>query len=62
MNSELDKILLWFKVNKLSLNVLKTNYMLFRGKTNFNELNIKIDNNVIKKFPCTKFLGTFIYE
>ena len=62
MNSELDKILLWFKVNKLSLNVLKTNYMLFRGKANVNELNIKIDNNGIKKVSCTKLVGTFIDE
>ena len=29
INNELKKLEVWFSVNKLSLNVLKTNYMLF---------------------------------
>ena len=32
MNCELSKISEWLKVNKLSLNVAKTNYILFRPR------------------------------
>jgi len=31
MNTELEKIVDWFNINKLSLNSDKTNYMLFRS-------------------------------
>jgi len=31
MNSELEKIVEWFNINKLSLNPDKTNYVLFRS-------------------------------
>ena len=29
INIELSKIAVWFKINKLSLNIKKTNYILF---------------------------------
>ena len=32
VNTELTKISKWFKLNKLSLNIKKTNYILFRKK------------------------------
>ena len=31
-NEELDKLTMWFKVNKLSLNITKSNYMVFSKK------------------------------
>ena len=34
VNTELTKISKWFKLNKLSLNINKTNYILFRIKKN----------------------------
>ena len=31
LNRELAKLFVWFSINKLSLNLRKSNYMLFRG-------------------------------
>jgi hypothetical protein len=33
INEELEYIDLWMKVNKLSVNINKTNYILFNSKT-----------------------------
>ena len=67
VNSELDILSDWFKANMLSLNVQKTNFMLFGYKTvptvyglqdpNF---NIKIENYSISRVEFTKFLGVII--
>jgi len=32
INNELNKVVQWVNANKLSLNVKKTQYMLFKGK------------------------------
>ena len=32
LNSELNKLSTWFKANKLSLNLKKTNFMLFKPR------------------------------
>ena len=32
-NVELDKLADWFKANKLTLNISKTNYMIFKNKS-----------------------------
>ena len=47
MNCELSKISEWFKVNKLSLNVAKTNYILFRPRQKHITVSdtITLDNN-----------------
>ena len=51
LNIELEKISTWFKVNKLSLNLNKTNYILFTKKSKFtdNRIHVKIDNVPIRK-------------
>ncbi len=62
MNLELTKIVEWLNVNKLSLNVKKTHYMLFgltRKRTTTNEI-LCINNEVISKVESTKFLGIII--
>ena len=57
---ELDKLNIWFAVNKLSLNVSKTNFILF-GNRNYNgEVDIKIDGINIERVYVTKFLGVLI--
>ena len=33
LNSELQNLVTWFKVNKLSLNIEKTNFILFQRRT-----------------------------
>src|SRR5688572_4577444 len=62
-NSELTSASDWFKANKLSLNLSKTNYIIFRSTkklipNNTNELII--DNKIIPEVLTTKFLGVHI--
>ena len=63
VNDELVKISLWFKCNKLSLNITKTNFVMFRNKysnRNYHDLCIKIDEIPISQVEHTKFLGVYI--
>ena len=63
-NNELKKLSVWFKANKLLLNISKTNYMLFSNRKNImNEaINLKIDESIINRVRECKFLGTVIDE
>ena len=61
LNSQLNDISVWLKVNKLSLNVKKTHYMIFTKKRQtVDSLDIKIDGIGIDKVLHTKFRGVFI--
>ena len=67
MNLELSKISLWFKANKLSLNVTKTKYSLFHPAAKKRFLKdpiptLKMDNTAIDRENVTKFLGVLIDE
>ena len=58
IDDELAKISQWLELNKLSLNVKKTHYMLFTKPRNIPlKLNIVIDNASIGEGRRTKFLG-----
>lgn len=61
---ELHNICDWFLANKLSINLNKTNYILF--KKNKNKLNVPpdliINNTLINKVSHTKFLGIIMDE
>ena len=60
VSTEMNKLYTWFKVNKLSLNLSKTNFMIF-GHTNAPcEYNISIHNIKIEQVNCIKFLGIYI--
>ena len=60
-NTELIKVSNWFKANKLSLNVSKTNYIHFTKKKHRTPpLKIMIDNTPIHPVDQTKFLGVII--
>ncbi len=64
-NAELDRISTWLKANKLSLNIDKTNYILFKNKHNthvsYPEVSlIKIDGTFISNVTHTKFLGIIL--
>ena len=63
VNHELDNLTDWFRANKLSLNISKTNYMLF-SHLNKELINteIKLANTTIPKTKCVKFLGLLIDE
>ena len=61
LNMEMIKISSWLKANKLSLNINKTHFMLFKGKNKIkDEIIIKIDHTQIKQTQCTKFLDVQI--
>ena len=65
VNKELTNLDVWFRVNKLSLNINKTNYIIFPPKRKLKEtenLTIKIDINgqEINQVYSTKFLGVII--
>ena len=62
MNLELQKIVEWLKYNKLSLNIDKTHYIIFRSirKCPVTTTHLKIEN--IKHVKDTKFWGVIIDE
>ena len=61
INNEFDKIFEWLNSNKLSLNISKTNFMLFTPRSTHHQLlNIKIDGHLIAEVDHTKFLGVII--
>ena len=61
INVEIDKIYSWVKANKLSLNVEKTNFMLFTPKSfSQNMDDLLINGNRISEVNETKFLGVII--
>ena len=57
VNNELAKIIISLKVNKLSLNLSKTNFMIFHPRQK--KVNVKVpltlENAVIKQVTETKF-------
>ena len=62
VNEELVKITDWLAANKLSLNIKKTHFMLFKtkGKKFSSDISIKIRDQCIDKVTHTKFLGITI--
>ena len=58
INQELFKINEWLEINKLSLNIAKTKYMLFHmHNKKVNTLTPKIINTIIEKVEEFNFLG-----
>ena len=60
VSTVLDKLCIWFAVNKLSLNVSKTSYMLF-GNSNA-DFDIATNGISINRVRVAKFLGVLIDE
>ena len=62
MNQELHKVTTWLKANKLSLNVNKTHYMIFRPKNKKvnKRTTIMINEQQIEQVKYSKFLGLLI--
>ena len=63
LRSDLSMLTDWFKANKLTLHLGKTNFVLFKPR-NFPEVNVDLSvNNIpISRVKSTKFLGLFIDE
>ena len=62
INTELNHICDWIKANKLSLNLQKTNFMLFSNSISTLPGQVMLNNTVIEKVTQTKFLGVTIDE
>ena len=54
----------WFRANKLSLNVNKTTYMVFKHNKHINveSSRLQIGGNTIERVQCTKFLGLYTVD
>ena len=58
---ELDKLYAWLQSNKLTLNLLKPNFMVFhRDKHNNMDVKLCINKVPIQQIDNTKFLGVII--
>ena len=65
VNHELDNLSVWFKANKLSLNIRKTNYIIFKNRHSnrvYNDIDICIDGINIFRVSRTKFLRVIFDE
>ena len=60
VSTELDKLHSWFQVNKLSLNIAKTYFMIFGNKQCEDNDVVSINGMNIKRVYITKFLGVHI--
>ena len=61
VNTELKKLSLWFFQNKLSLNVSKTNYILFNNhRLPVDPPQLLLNNSPVSQVSSTKFLGVEI--
>ena len=58
VQDDMNRIMEYFRINKLTLNLNKTVCVLFqKNKTSTNEIKLQLDNHIIPNSPETKFLG-----
>ena len=63
INEELKNVLYWLEVNKLSLNVSKTHYIIFSSRnTTVSDIDIRVRDANINRLEYTNFLGVQIDE
>ena len=61
INSEIQKINLWLKLNKLSRNADKTKYMLFQtNERMIPPIALSINRKLIAQMPTFNFLGIML--
>jgi hypothetical protein len=62
ISQDIPALISWLKVNRLSLNLTKTHYMIFGSqKKKFpHSLTIEIDSTIINEVEQTKFLGVIL--
>ena len=61
LTAELQKLSEWFAINKLSLNIKKTNFMIFGSKRILNKnFKLIINREALVEITSFKFLGIFI--
>ena len=57
INCELNKVNLWLKANKLSLNVTKTKYIFFHKRKTLSSITLSINNAKIENDIKFNYLG-----
>ena len=64
LNQEISSLGHWFACNRLSLNIGKTQYILFTNSSNIRsrEIKISVDGQPLNRVSETKFLGVIIDE
>ncbi len=64
MNEELNSFDIWMKCNKLSVNVKKANYIIFKSsrKKKLKEISLHFGNETLKQKKSTTFLGVHLNE
>ena len=66
MNADIEKLIQWLCANKLTLNILKTEYMLIGSRqriaTVTESLDLSINGISLKKVNCSKCLGVELDE
>ena len=64
INSEMKILVKWIHANKLSLNISKTHYVVFRARDKkiSTNTNVFIGQIKLKKIESTKFLGVILDE
>ena len=60
LNDELVNVSNWFKLNELSINFNKTEFIVVTTKQNKPELKVALDNHPIKQSHHIKYLGVLI--
>ena len=62
VNEELEKLHLWLNVNRLSLNIDKTNFIIFHpyNKPLKQHITIKINKKAINEKESIKYLGVLV--
>ena len=62
MNVELSKIVDWLNTNKLSLNLTKTHFMVFKSKNHqtASPTKLSINDYIIEEVEQTKFIGVIL--
>ena len=60
LQTDLNKLDLWFRANKLSLNISKTNTMTIKPKDSPLKNELKLHNKTLPIVEQTKFLGITI--
>ena len=62
INTELNNVSLWLRSNKLSLNIQKSNFVIFHPprKKIFCDFQLILENKLLNQEKCIKYLGVFI--
>ena len=62
VNSGLEELSKWFRCNKLTLNLKKTEYIFFEGPHKKGEIKqeLKIGNEIIRRVEGARFLGVWV--